>query len=81
MDVIYTSVLPANFLRKEMPAMQGTPILLGDTTDDKNELKNQTPLNRLGTPEDIANMAYFLASDDADFVTGQVITVDGGFTL
>jgi NAD(P)-dependent dehydrogenase (short-subunit alcohol dehydrogenase family) len=33
---------------------------------------------RLGRPEDIANMAAFLASDEAEFVTGQIIAVDGG---
>lgn len=63
------------------PGVIETDMLNNLTVNDKNELKNQTPLNRLGTPEDIANMAYFLASDDADFVTGQVITVDGGFIL
>lgn len=39
---------------------------------------DETPLNRWGTPEDIAKTARFLASDDAGFVTGQVINVNGG---
>jgi NAD(P)-dependent dehydrogenase (short-subunit alcohol dehydrogenase family) len=38
------------------------------------------PLGRLGTPEDIANVALFLASDEASFLTGSVITPDGGMT-
>ena len=38
------------------------------------------PIGRLGTPEDIANVALFLASDEAAFVTGSVITPDGGMT-
>ena len=38
------------------------------------------PLGRLGTPEDVARVALFLASDDAAFVTGAVYTVDGGMT-
>ena len=39
-----------------------------------------TPLGRPGTPHDIAGAALFLASDDADFVTGHVLTVDGGWS-
>ena len=45
------------------------------------QLVEETPLGRLGTPEDIAYAAAFLASDKADFITGQVLTVDGGFIL
>lgn len=40
--------------------------------------KNQTPLARLGNPEDVANCAYFLASDESSFVTGEILTVSGG---
>ena len=42
-------------------------------------LAADTPLGRLGKPEDIAHAAAFLASDKASFITGQVLTVDGGF--
>ncbi len=45
------------------------------------QLAEETPLRRLGTPEDIAHAAVFLASDKASFITGQVLTVDGGFIL
>jgi len=38
------------------------------------------PLGRLGSPEDVAGVASFLLSDDASFITGQMIVVDGGFT-
>lgn len=41
----------------------------------------KTPLRRLGKPEDIANAYYFLASDDASYVTGHVLSVDGGFVI
>ena len=44
-------------------------------------LVDQTPAGRLGTPEDIAKAVAFLAREDADFITGQVLTVDGGFIL
>lgn len=45
------------------------------------ELKEETPLTRLGTPEDIARVAVFLASDAASFITGQVIGVSGGYVI
>jgi 3-oxoacyl-[acyl-carrier protein] reductase len=38
----------------------------------------QTPLKRFGTPEDIANAALFLASDEAAYITGSSLHVDGG---
>ncbi len=49
--------------------------------DILDELRCDTPLGRIGTPEDIANLVSFLASDKASFITGQVITSDGGFIL
>jgi 3-oxoacyl-[acyl-carrier protein] reductase len=42
---------------------------------------DQTPLRRLGTPEDVARVIRFLVSDDAAFITGQVLGVDGGLVL
>ncbi|NOX97473.1 MAG: 3-oxoacyl-[acyl-carrier-protein] reductase, partial [Nitrospirae bacterium] len=49
--------------------------------DKKEELRKQIPLNRLGTPEDVAKIVLFLVSDNADYVTGQVISVDGGMVM
>ncbi len=46
-----------------------------------NSLTERTPLGRLGTPEDIANAYVYLASDKASFITGTVISVDGGITI
>ena len=46
-----------------------------------DDLTDQTPLGRLGDPEDIANAYCFLASDEAAFITGAVIAVDGGLVL
>ena len=51
--------------------------VLGEET--LHDLAEQTPLGRLGTPQDIAGAVVYLASDAASFVTGQVLTVDGGF--
>ncbi len=44
-------------------------------------LKSKTPLNRLGAPEDIAHAYLYLASDEAGFVNGAVLSVDGGVTI
>lgn len=43
-----------------------------------DELKKDVPMNRIGTPEDIANTVLFLASYKANYITGQVISVNGG---
>ena len=40
-----------------------------------------TPLKRAGTPEDVANLALFLASDESSFITGQTIVIDGGLAM
>ena len=55
--------------------------MLRDECDEQtvSELANDTPLGRLGTPEDVAKAAAFLAGDGAAFITGQVLGVDGGF--
>ena len=42
-------------------------------------LKDETPLGRLGTPLDVARSIYFLADENSSFITGQTLTVDGGF--
>ena len=44
-------------------------------------LKEETPLNILGTPEDIADAAVYLCSDKAKFITGQILGVNGGFII
>lgn len=47
----------------------------------KDEIKKNIPLKKLGEPEDVANLVAFLASDEALYITGQVINVDGGMVM
>ena len=62
------------------PSLTDTPLaknLL--SSDEKRESANKRhPLNRIGTPDDIASMAAYLLSDQASWITGQIIGVDGG---
>ena len=44
----------------------------------REKYASQIPLGRLGQPEDVAKLVAFLASDDAKYITGQIIGVDGG---
>ena len=61
------------------PGVIQTDMLACYTTEDLAALANETPLCRLGTPEDVAAAVCWLANDTAGFITGQVIGVDGGF--
>ena len=51
------------------------------TKEDFDCLCEETPLERLGKPEEIAKMVRFLSSENADFITGQVVNVDGGMVI
>ena len=63
------------------PGFIATPIL--DTIPEKilASIKNQVPLARLGSPEEVANVYAFLASDEASYVNGAVLEVSGGMTV
>jgi 3-oxoacyl-[acyl-carrier protein] reductase len=50
-------------------------------TEEKRSLADETALKRWGTPEEVARVMAFLASDDSSYITGQTIVVDGGYAL
>ncbi len=71
-------VAPAVRVNALAPGVIDTPMLSGYTEADLEELCSRIPLERIGKPEDIANAAAFLMSDEAAYITGQVLAVNGG---
>jgi glucose 1-dehydrogenase len=64
------------------PGLTDTPGTRGATSDDRlQRAAGRIPWGRLGKPDDIGKAAAFLASEDADYITGVTLRVDGGFTL
>ena len=70
-NITVNAVAPG-FIETEMTAALGEEIL--------KQVRQQIPLGRLGQPQDIADAVLYLASEAAGFITGQVLTVDGGLT-
>ena len=70
---ITVNALAPGFIETDMTAALSAEL--------KTELLKKIPLNGLGQPEDIANAALFLASSGARYITGQVLTVDGGMVM
>lgn len=60
------------------PGLINTKMLMDEDASEVDMLRDKTYLKRIGKPEDVASMVAYLASDDAAYVTGQVIRVDGG---
>ena len=63
------------------PGFTATEILVSMPEKIIEGMKARTPLGRMGDPRDIANAYLFLASDDASFITGEVLRVDGGIVV
>ena len=63
------------------PGVINTDMNSAFSSDDMAALAEETPLGRIGEPEEIASVALFLASDKAEFITGEVINVSGGFVI
>ena len=70
---ITSNVVAPGFIETDMTAF------LDD--DEKVKLSNNIPMNRFGTVEDVAKCIVFLASDKANYITGQTISVDGGLYM
>ena len=63
------------------PGVVMTDMMAGFSDEDVAALKEETPLIQLGMPEDIADAVIFLASEKARFITGQVLSVNGGMVI
>ncbi|MCL6446291.1 MAG: SDR family oxidoreductase [Alicyclobacillus sp.] len=62
------------------PGIIDTPMIADMTADRYQILLSGTPMGRLGKPEEVAKGVLFLASDDASFITGTELVIDGGYT-
>ena len=63
------------------PGRIDTPMMRTVSAEANRQVIEQTPLRRLGSPEDVANLALFLTSENASFITGQVCDVAGGWLM
>lgn len=82
-----TKTLAREFAGRSMMVNAVAPGFIQSAMTDKipdverQKLIDQIPMKRMGLPEDVANAILFLASPLSDYITGQVITVDGGFVM
>lgn len=63
------------------PGVIDTDMNKGRSQEDRKEIMAETPLGRMGTPGEVAELVYFLTSDKAAFITGQTVGIDGGFVI
>lgn len=70
---IRVNAIAPGFIRTKM-----TDVL---SDEQKEQILSTIPMKRLGEPSEVANLAYFLASDQATYITGQILNVDGGMVI
>ena len=70
---IRANAVAPGFIETDMTAVLSDEI--------KENIHNQIPLKRMGTAKEVANLIYFLASEESSYITGQVINVDGGMVM
>ena len=63
------------------PGVADTDMMSSFSKEDKDALTEEIPLGRIASADDIARVISFLASDSADYITGQIIPVNGGFVI
>ena len=63
------------------PGRIDTPMIQAVSEEENEAFRRQTPLGRLGTPQDVANAVVFLASEEASFITGEILDVNGGLLI
>jgi 3-oxoacyl-[acyl-carrier protein] reductase len=62
------------------PGYLETEMTHGLGENQRNQIDRRTPLGRLGIPDDVVGSVHFLLSSAAGFITGQILTIDGGIT-
>jgi len=70
---INVNAVAPGFIQTEMTAKL--------SEDVRSKMLSFIPLNRMGSPDDVANVCLFLASEDANYITGQTVVVDGGMVM
>ena len=70
---IRANAVAPGFIETDMTAVLGENI--------KENIYNQIPLKRMGKAKEVANLVYFLGTEESSYITGQVISVDGGMTM
>lgn len=63
------------------PGLIDTKMNSNVNESDLDDFVNDIPISRMGSAEEIAKAVYFLASDSADYITGQILSVNGGYTM